>query len=89
MTQCPPDCLERHNKNWHAICLALSGVGAAFLAIAGLYLYLTAGYARAIDVDDAKRETRELRAEIRAELKDINRKIDRLIEREARIHNGE
>lgn len=80
MMQCPPDCLERHRKNWQAICLALSGVGTAFAAVAGLYMYFSAYAARAADVEKCERDQKELRVEIRDELRDIRKKLDDVLE---------
>lgn len=80
MTSCPPDCLERHRKNWQAICLALSGVGTSFAAIAGIYLYFSAYAARASDMEKCEREQKELRLEIREELRDIRKKLDEILD---------
>jgi hypothetical protein len=77
---CPPDCQAKHEKNWSATQLALSGVAMLFALIAGIYLYGTATYARAGDVEAMRLEVKEQRGEIRGELKELNLKIDRLIE---------
>ncbi len=81
MAECPKDCLERHSGNRSAIVLALSGVGLLFSLIAACYLYGTATYARASDLESARVEMKEIRAEVRDELKSISGKLDSLMDR--------
>jgi uncharacterized iron-regulated membrane protein len=75
MSICPPDCIERHAGNWRAILLALTGVGALFATVSGLYFWVENSYARAADVESLRIESKEMRQEIMAELKDLRREI--------------
>jgi hypothetical protein len=78
---CPADCLERHSTNWRAILLALSGAGFAISLIAGLYLYASATYAKASDLEAQKQELKEVRGELRGDIKSLSDKMDLLLQR--------